>query len=71
MELYVGLDVSLKETSICVMDRDGTVVAECIALSDPDAIADCITSEASGAVRIGFPIADIRLTCRNWTASDC
>ena len=22
MELYVGLDVSLKETSICVMDRD-------------------------------------------------
>lgn len=54
MELYVGLDVSLKETSICVMDRDGAVVAECIALSDPDAIADCITSEASGAVRIGL-----------------
>jgi len=23
MELYVGLDVSLKETSICVVDRDG------------------------------------------------
>ena len=28
MEYYVGLDVSLKEISICVVDRDGgTVVA--------------------------------------------
>ena len=23
MELYVGMDVSLKETSICVVDGDG------------------------------------------------
>ncbi len=28
MELYVGLDVSLKETSICVVDGKGNIVAE-------------------------------------------
>ena len=54
MELYVGLDVSLKETSICVMDRDGAVVAEGSALSNPKAIADYIACEAPGACRIGL-----------------
>ena len=54
MELYVGLDVSLKETSICVVDRDGAVIAEGVAMSDPEALAEYITSEALGAVRIGL-----------------
>lgn len=25
---YAGLDVSLKETSVCIIDEDGTIVAE-------------------------------------------
>ena len=54
MELYVGLDVSLKETSICVMDRDGAVIAEGVALSDPESIADYIASEAPNVCRIGL-----------------
>jgi hypothetical protein len=28
MELYVGMDVSLKETSICVVDDNGEIVSE-------------------------------------------
>ena len=28
MKHYVGLDVSLKEVSICVVDADGAVIAE-------------------------------------------
>ena len=28
MEYYVGLDVSLKQTSICVVDQTGSVVRE-------------------------------------------
>lgn len=54
MELYVGVDVSLKETSICVVDRDGAVIAEGVAMSDPEALAEYLTSEALGAVRIGL-----------------
>ena len=28
MQYYVGLDVSLKQTSICVVDQSGSVVRE-------------------------------------------
>ncbi len=28
MELYIGMDVSLKETSICVVDGKGEIVSE-------------------------------------------
>jgi hypothetical protein len=39
MELYVGLDVSLEETSICVLDQSGVIVFEGSAPSRPEAIA--------------------------------
>jgi transposase len=39
MEYYAGLDVSMKETHICVVDRDGGVVLEAKAASLPEAIA--------------------------------
>jgi predicted NBD/HSP70 family sugar kinase len=39
MEYYVGLDVSLKQTSICVVDQSGVIVREGVVESDPEAIA--------------------------------
>ncbi|MGI9357139.1 MAG: IS110 family transposase, partial [Rhizobiaceae bacterium] len=36
------------------MDREGAVAAEGVAMSDPEAIADYIASEAPGACRIGL-----------------
>ena len=38
MELFVGLDVSMDETSICVVDRDGKIIKECKAATDPAAM---------------------------------
>jgi hypothetical protein len=37
MEHYVGLDVSLKQTAICIVDRTGKVQREGIVSSDPEA----------------------------------
>ena len=54
MEYYVGLDVSLKQTSICVVDRTGAVVREGVVDSDPEAISVYIRSKAPDAVRIGL-----------------
>jgi transposase len=54
MEYYVGLDVSLKQTSICVVNQTGSVVREGVVGSDPDAIAAFVRSHAPGAVRIGL-----------------
>jgi len=54
MELYVGLDVSLKETSICVVDGKGMIVSEGTVISEPDAIAEFVKGKAGSALRIGL-----------------
>ena len=54
MEYYVGLDVSLKQTSICMVDQTGSVVREGVVDSDPEAISVYVRSKAPGAVRIGL-----------------
>ena len=53
MEYYVGLDVSLKQTSICVVDQAGLVVREGVVDSDPEAISVYVRANAPDAVRIG------------------
>jgi transposase len=54
MEYYVGLDVSLKQISICVVNEAGSVVREGVADSDPEAIAAFVRLNAPGVVRIGL-----------------
>jgi transposase len=51
---YVGLDVSLKQTSICVVNHTGSVVREGVVDSDPESIAAFVRSKAPGALRIGL-----------------
>jgi len=54
MELDVRLDVSLKETAICVVDGRGNIVFEDTVISKPSAIAEFIKAKAVGAKRIGL-----------------
>jgi transposase len=54
MEHYVGLDVSLKLTAICVVDQKGSVMREGVVDSDPETIAEFVTSNAPSVVRIGL-----------------
>ena len=54
MEHFVGLDVSLKLTAICVVDRAGSVIREGMVDSAPETIAEFVTSNAPSVVRIGL-----------------
>ena len=54
MEYYVGLDVSLKQTLICVVNQTGSVVREGVVEFDPQALAAFVRSNAPGAIRIGL-----------------
>jgi transposase len=54
MTSYVGLDVSLKTTSICVVDADGMLMVEQSVDSDPDSIAGFIHMNAPGVQRVGL-----------------
>lgn len=52
MSNYVGLDVSLKEVSICVMDEDGRVLTRGSTPTDPKALMMFIDKHAPHVVRI-------------------
>src|ERR1700733_5451929 len=54
MNLYAGLDVSLKETAVCIMDHDGTVLQECKVLSDPQALTEALTKYGTDLKRVGI-----------------
>lgn len=54
MKQYVGLDVSQKETAVCVLDQDGKVLFEGKVPSDPGALARVIAKRAPVAELIGF-----------------
>ena len=52
MEKYVGLDVSMEETSVCVLDGGGNIVFEGKTSSQPDALSKLLRAKASDAARI-------------------
>ena len=54
MTKYVGLDVSMEETSICVHDDAGRRLAEGKVVTSPEAIADWLRAHAPEAVKIGM-----------------
>lgn len=54
MSTYVGLDVSLKETSVCVVNEDGDILKQGSVASDPDMIAEYVNAHASSVRRVGL-----------------
>lgn len=52
MKQYVGLDVSLKEVCLCVVDAEGSVVAEGKVATDPSAILSWIEGRVGWVERI-------------------
>ena len=54
MQHYVGLDVSVKETSICIVDKAGKVIRDVKVATEPVAILAVLTEEALAIERIGL-----------------
>ena len=53
-DCYVGLDVSLEQTAICVLDDAGLMVWRGKCASEPQSITAVLCKHAPGAVRIGL-----------------
>ena len=64
MEEYVGLDVSKEETSFCVMDGTGKVLAEGKVASDPESIFEALRAHTLCPARIVLETG----TLSNWLA---
>jgi transposase len=54
MKYYVGLDVAMKKTSICIVDEQGKIVHESEAKTDPHALADVIEKAKLQIELVGF-----------------
>jgi len=51
---YAGLDVSLKETAVCIVDDAGKIIFEGMVPSDPQVIAKCLAKHGSSLERFGL-----------------
>lgn len=62
MTSYVGLDVSLAETSVCVLGSDGQVRFEGKVRSRPEDLVDCVRKHAGDAAARSAPSCPQRST---------
>jgi transposase len=54
MDHFAGLDVSVKETSVCIVDETGKVIREVKVASEPEALLAVLASPAYHFKRIGL-----------------
>ena len=54
MIYFAGLEVSVKNTSICIMDETGKIVREVKVASEPDALLTVLRDSAYRFKRIGL-----------------
>ena len=54
MEHFAGLDVSVKESSVCIVDETGTIVREVKVASEPEALLAVLAKPAYRFKRIGL-----------------
>ena len=54
MDHFAGLDVSVKETSICIVDDTGKIVREVRVASEPDALLAVLKNSIYRFRRIGL-----------------
>ena len=54
MDHFAGLDVSVKETSVCIVDDTGRIAREVKVASEPDSLLQVLTNPAYHFKRIGL-----------------
>ena len=54
MNYYAGIDVSLKESSVCIVDAQGKVVREAKVASEPEDLIEWFSSFGFELERIGL-----------------
>src|SRR4029450_4950920 len=63
MDHFAGLDLSVKETSVCIVDDTGRIVREVKVASDPEALVAVLGNPAYHC-RNGFSAFSLKRACR-------
>lgn len=61
MTYFAGLDVSLEETTICIVDESGRIMKEMRAASEPQALAEALR-------KVDLPLERVGLGAEGWPA---
>ena len=61
MDRFAGLDVSVKETSVCIVDDTGRIVREVKVASEPEALLQVLRNRAYRFKRIGLEMAAVAM----------
>ena len=69
MNYYAGLDVSLEETAICIVDETGAIVRELRAPSDPESLIAALLCRWCGSD--WRPVRNRRGFIRAWLGPAC
>ena len=56
MDYFAGLDVSVKETSICIVDDTGKIVREAMVASEPEALCRCLRIPFIASSELGWKL---------------
>ncbi|MHC2535249.1 transposase [Bradyrhizobium diazoefficiens] len=59
MKLYVGLDVGLEETSVCIVDSEGLTIREVKVSTEPEAIRSAVEGYADRLDRVGVEASSL------------
>ena len=71
MDHFAGLDVSVKETSVCIVDDTGKIVREVKEASEPEALLAVLKNPAYHFKRIGLeagPLSQWLFSAHDFTA---
>jgi transposase len=62
---FAGLNVSIEETAVCVVDDQGVVLMQCSAVTEPESIAKAPPPFAATLKRAGHEAASLSPCIRN------
>ena len=60
---FAGLDVSIEETAVCVVDDQGAVVMQCSVPTEPESIARALAPFAATLKRAGHEAGSLSPGC--------
>ena len=67
MEHFAGLDVSVKDTSVCIVDDTGKIIREVKVASEPEALSAVLKSPAYPSSELDWKLD----RCRNAVWRSC
>ena len=59
MDYFAGLDVSVKDTNVCIVDDTGKIIREVKVASEPEALLAVLKNPACHFKRIGMAIIGV------------